>query len=96
MLLIKRYADGYTKLKYKDSVFTDFIKMLLEPDISKRICIAEVIDNLLILKEKIFSQKEDDGDNKSSNSNSGDECSDKSSNKSTEYGEDNENEDNKK
>ena len=50
MLLIKRYADGLHNLKFKDSIFVDLIKLLLEPDLTKRVCIEEVLEQLYVLK----------------------------------------------
>ena len=59
MLLIKRYADGLHKLEYKGSIFDDILKQILEPDITKRLCIDEVIEKLIDLKFKILENFED-------------------------------------
>ena len=66
MLLIKRYADGLHKLEYKGSIFDNILKQLLEPDITKRLCIEEVIEKLIELKFKIlenFNECDEDDSN---------------------------------
>jgi serine/threonine protein kinase len=61
MLLIKRYADGHHKLEFKDSIFADLIQKLLEPDITKRICIDEVIEEINIIKICLIQSMKEQG-----------------------------------
>jgi serine/threonine protein kinase len=76
MLLIKRYADGLHNIEYNSSIFDDILKKLLEPDITKRLCIEEVIENLVELKIKILENFKDSDDDQSDDDQSDDDQSD--------------------